>query len=161
MSADLINSRTPILGTSAHALASPLPYGIGVYSIDSNGEKQALPVYFVSPKMALLRPRGVKPGGYVEAVPGTEFEIRTTAIHPKFLGVKGRKFRKGRTVDVNVIASTARMSTVTESSGHIIRGVGNKCGDRFSRRSRQATVTVLNSISNTARVQLDMSARDS
>lgn len=103
MSADLINSRTPILGTSAHALASPLPYGIGVYSIDSNGEKQALPVYFVSPKMALLRPRGVKPGGYVEAVPGTEFEIRTTAIQPKFLGVKGRKFRKGRTVDANVI----------------------------------------------------------
>lgn len=49
---DVLENELPVLGTNVHALASPLPYGLGVYSLDSEGRKHALQMYYVSPKMA-------------------------------------------------------------------------------------------------------------
>lgn len=76
MTADLLQSELPVLGTAAHALTSPLPYGVGVHSVGSDGSTQELPMYYVSPKLSSLRQLGemtVKPGWYVVAVPGTVF----------------------------------------------------------------------------------------
>lgn len=37
----LLQSELPVLGTSLHALTSPLPYGLGIYSVRPDGERQA------------------------------------------------------------------------------------------------------------------------
>lgn len=59
---ELLDSAVPVLGTAAMAKASPCPYGVGVHSVDTNGTKNELALYYVSPKVALSRGRNVKAG---------------------------------------------------------------------------------------------------
>lgn len=95
MAPDLLDATAPVLGTAAIAKESPCPYGIGVYSVASNGATDELALYYVSPKVALARGRGVEAGWYVCAVPEKEFEVRVTAVQPNFPKLKGRKVKKG------------------------------------------------------------------
>lgn len=92
----LVDSIAPVLGTGAHALASPLPYGLGVRALCLNGDRRPLKLYYVSPKAAAARAsRGVKAGWYVVAEPGVEFELAITAVQPEFPNVGGVKMENG------------------------------------------------------------------
>lgn len=110
VSQKLSESRLPTLGTGAHALASPFPYGLGVYSISPSGERTPLPLYFVSEAAASSRPAGVKPGWYLVATPGTQFELRLTAVQPVFPSLRGRRLPKGFTVDAHLSVDGVHVS---------------------------------------------------
>lgn len=91
-------------------MTSPLPYGVGVYSVDASGSKKDLPLYYVSPKVAAARGDKVKAGWYVAATPGQGFELRLTAVQTDFPKVRGAKLQKGYDVDALVIVDGTRAS---------------------------------------------------
>lgn len=95
-------SAAPVLGTAAHAMLSPLPYGVGVYSVDAAGATKELPLYYDSRKAAQTRGPNVQAGWYVVAVPGQAFELRVSAVQLDFSRVKGNKLKKGHAVDVRI-----------------------------------------------------------
>lgn len=95
---EMFRSPVPLLGTTAQAMASPYPFGIGIYTIDSEGRKKALPIYYVSPKMAAERGGGLRTGWYVVAVPETVFEVRLTNIQSSFPSINGVKISNGHEV---------------------------------------------------------------
>lgn len=94
-SAELENAAYVVRGGPLHALHSPLPYGLGVYSVDSTGTRKALPLYYVSEKVARARGRGVKEGWYVVAVPGVEFELAVTAVQQNFPRIQDEPLKDG------------------------------------------------------------------
>ncbi len=71
----------PVLGTRELASESPLPYGLGLYQRSEAGVEVGQDMYYVSPEVAKARGRGVLPGWYVVATPGTEFTLRLTNVH--------------------------------------------------------------------------------
>lgn len=103
-------SPLPTLGTGAHALASPCPYGVGVYSVLPDGRQRPLPLYFVSEPAACARPAGVHAGWYVVATPGTQFELRLTGVQPRFPSLRGRRLPAGSTVDAHLSVDGVRIT---------------------------------------------------
>lgn len=104
----LVQSPVPMLGTAAHATMSPLPYGVGAYSVDSAGVKKELPLYYVSPKAASKRERNVEAGLYVPAVPGQAFELRLTAVQAHFPSIDGKILEKNTGVNARIFVDGTR-----------------------------------------------------
>lgn len=81
---DLLESTLPVRGTAFHAVTSPWPSGLGVYSMGSEGKRKvALSLYYVSKKLADKRKRfaaDVDEGWYVVAMLGTQFEVAVPAV---------------------------------------------------------------------------------
>lgn len=115
----LVESTIPVLETAAHATISPLPYGVGVYSVDSSGTKTELPLYYVSPKAASKGERNVEAGWYVAAVPGQSFELRVTAIQAEFPRVRGESLKEGYGVNATLFVdgTSARKFRFDSSCG--------------------------------------------
>lgn len=78
-SATLLNGKEPILATYRSTADSPQPLGVGVNVVFSNGNRRALPLFFVSPHA--VKSLGEKAGWYVVADMGQRFEIVDTNVH--------------------------------------------------------------------------------
>lgn len=94
----LAENEHPVLGSAEHAMDSPMPYGLGVSAVGEDGSKNPLPLFFVSEKAASTRGNGCAAGWYVVATPGTAFELRLTAIQPKFPHVNGETMPPGHAI---------------------------------------------------------------
>ncbi len=82
---ELLASELPLLGLGAHAKQSPLPYGLAVLV-----DKRPVPLYYVSPKVATSRGRGVRTGWYVAAELGRPFQLRMTNAWTKNASITPR-----------------------------------------------------------------------
>lgn len=109
----LVDSPVPVLCTPSHGIESPLPYGIGVFSVDALGNRHPLPLIYVSDKLARTRGREVKEGWYVAAVPETDFELRVSAVSPSFPNFRGITPAKGHIVSAAVVVDGAPLGMFT------------------------------------------------
>lgn len=83
---ELLHSRDIIAPSIAHAEKSPYPFGLGVYTNPRYGKKKLLPIVYVSPSAAADRNEtsSVKEGWYVIVRPGTNIELRTSRVNPRW-----------------------------------------------------------------------------
>lgn len=77
----LLEAKETKLGLKEHAIASPLPYGVGVYVAEPTGDERLLPMYYVSEHVTKLRGRGVKAGWYVIPEVGKPFTLHVTKVN--------------------------------------------------------------------------------
>lgn len=107
----LSKNEHPVLGTAHHAMASPMPYGLGVCAVVDDSKKVPLPLYYVSEKAASTRGKGVPPGWYVVATPGTTFELRLSAIQPKFPEINGKSLPPSHGTSATVFVDGLQVRT--------------------------------------------------
>lgn len=100
-------------------------------------------MFFVSPRVVQSRPPGVKSGWYTIAVPGSEFEIRLTAVQQVFPSVHGRQLPKNHTVDAFLSVDGVRISNyrLSRSNNELVAS-GFIESTNISHQSRQGTETV-------------------
>ncbi len=145
---ELDASAVPVRGTRELAAQSPLPYGLGLYQRNEAGAEIGQDMYYVSPEVAKARGRGVLPGWYVVATPGTEFTLRLTNVHASGKGKVWDKFidaRFGACVEVlvdgaNVIGGIAAYQV--SPAGEEMRISGFLESETFPAGQRRGNSTV-------------------
>lgn len=93
----------PVLGTRAHAVNSPLPFGIAVYVVNSTatGDRERhLPLYWVS--HAAATERKIEPGWYIAAENEKVFSLRLPDVQTGKLRIHGVPVAENRACAVEL-----------------------------------------------------------